>query len=127
VKAPDAEWRDWYSFLPWEDWRSGRPSMIGTDIEPALIRWVRHTGKKDLRKQRQERVNVTFGLGQAAEMDSVLSLRSASWVHHSIPTIAASWPPRLAGCGESWLIDRSYSSCCPANSRYCNCSVSLKR
>lgn len=74
VKAPDAEWRDWYSFLPWEDWRSGRPSMIGTDIEPALIRWVRHTGKKDLRKQRQERVNVTFGLGQAAEMDSVLSL-----------------------------------------------------
>jgi hypothetical protein len=74
VKAPNAEWRDWYSFLPWEDWRSDRPSMIATEIEPALTRWIKQTGKLDARKQRQERVNVTFGVGPAAEMDSVLSL-----------------------------------------------------
>ena len=31
-----AEWRNWYDFLPWEDWRKGRPAMIDTIIAPAL-------------------------------------------------------------------------------------------
>jgi len=74
VAETDAEWRDWYSFLPWEDWRSGRPTIIDDPIGPALDRWCRQAKARDVRKLRQERVNVTFGTGPTSEMDSVLSL-----------------------------------------------------
>lgn len=74
VKETNAEWRDWYSFLPWEDWRDGPPEMIGTSIEPALADWVKSARDRSVRKQRQERVNVSFGSSSSTEMDSVLSL-----------------------------------------------------
>jgi hypothetical protein len=74
VDAPNAEWRDWYSFLPWEDWRLGRPSLIETQIEPDLDRWVRRSQSESRRRQRRDRVNVTFGPGAASDMDAVLSL-----------------------------------------------------
>lgn len=74
VDEPNAHWRDWYSFLPWEDWRSGRPPVMTEFIEPALDRWVNRSQSQNTRKQRQERFNVTFGEGAASDMDSVLSL-----------------------------------------------------
>lgn len=74
VDEKTAKWRDWYSFLPWEDWRTGRPMVIDDTIEPALRRWTKDSHKPGLRKQRQERVNVTFGTSTALEMDSVLTL-----------------------------------------------------
>jgi hypothetical protein len=74
VDAPNAEWRDWYSFLPWEDWRLGRPALIEEQIEPALDQWVRQSQSKSSRRQRHDRVNVTFGPGAASDMDAVLSL-----------------------------------------------------
>lgn len=70
----NAEWRDWYSFLPWEDWRSGRPALIEEQIEPALAQWIRQSQSKAQRRQRHDRVNVTFGPGAASDMDAVLSL-----------------------------------------------------
>jgi len=74
VDAPNAAWRDWYSFLPWEDWRLGRPALIEEQIEPALDRWVRQSQNKSRQRQRHDRVNVTFGPGAASDMDAVLSL-----------------------------------------------------
>ena len=74
VHASNAEWRDWYSFLPWEDWRRMRPPILDDYIEPSLSRWVRKTKSRTKRGERQDRVNVTFGLGPAATMDAVLSL-----------------------------------------------------
>ena len=74
VSAPNAQWRDWYSFLPWEDWRSGRPAIIGEHIEPALARWAKRSLSKSTRRERQDRVNVTFGLGPVSDMDAVISL-----------------------------------------------------
>ena len=38
--ARDPEWRSWYRYFPWEDWREGRPLAL-TAIEPALRRWAR--------------------------------------------------------------------------------------
>jgi hypothetical protein len=35
-----AAWRDWYSYLPWEDWRQGRPAVIDQIILPALKSWA---------------------------------------------------------------------------------------
>lgn len=74
VDTPNAQWLDWYSFLPWEDWRTGMPAIIGEHIEPALKRWVKQSKSKSTRKQRQVRVNVAFGLSPTADMDGVLSL-----------------------------------------------------
>lgn len=74
VDEETAKWRDWYSFLPWEDWRSARPTIIADKIEPALQRWVKQAKNSRQRKRRQERVNVTFGPGTATDMDSILSL-----------------------------------------------------
>ena len=74
VNKEKAHGRDWYSFLPWEDWRSGRPAFVEEHIKPALACWVREPQSQSRRKQRQERVNVTFGQSAASDMDSVLSL-----------------------------------------------------
>lgn len=35
----DAAWRPWTRYFPWEDWRSGRPAIIDSEIAPALRRW----------------------------------------------------------------------------------------
>jgi hypothetical protein len=74
VDTSNAQWRDWYSFLPWEDWRSGRPALIEEQIEPALAQWIRQSQSTARRRQRQDRVNVTFGPDAASDMDAVLSL-----------------------------------------------------
>jgi hypothetical protein len=37
--AGKARWLDAYGFLPWEDWREGRPPVIDEVIAPALERW----------------------------------------------------------------------------------------
>ena len=44
-----ARWRDWYDFLPWEDWRHGRPAVIDAVILPALKRWAGDMAGRHLR------------------------------------------------------------------------------
>lgn len=72
VSASAAEWHNWYSFLPWENWRTGRPEIISKDIAPRLNRWARDATASSEQRQRMERVNVTFGLSDNAVMDAVL-------------------------------------------------------
>lgn len=59
----DARWRDWYSFLPWEDWRDGPPGQVEKVIRPKLRRWIRQAADRESRREREERVGVCFGLG----------------------------------------------------------------
>ncbi len=33
-------WRSWYRYFPWEDWRTGCPAMLDTQLLPALTRWA---------------------------------------------------------------------------------------
>lgn len=62
----DARWRDVYRFLPWEDWRRGRPGLIDREIAPALDRWVDAASGAEERRGRAERAEITFGLGGVA-------------------------------------------------------------
>ncbi len=55
----DAVWHDWYAFLPWEDWRRGRPALIEHALAPRLHEWA---GRD---RRRRERVDLTFGLDAA--------------------------------------------------------------
>lgn len=44
LRKSGAHWRSWYSFLPWEDWRSGKPAMIDDTIRPAVLEWAQKSG-----------------------------------------------------------------------------------
>ena len=73
VETPTAEWRDWYSFLPWEDWRSGRPRIVDSQIEPALNRWIEQAQSRNEKELRRERAVIAFGLdGATWDGDRVL-------------------------------------------------------
>ncbi len=67
-------WADWYEFLPWEDWRGGRPLELDSLIAPRLAKWRATARTPAARRNRDERINVTFGNSGAAEMDAVLTL-----------------------------------------------------
>ena len=71
--AGQARWRDCYEFLPWEDWRSGRPSLIAKRIAPALGAWAERGKDGVARSQRRERVDIAFGFrGASWDADRVL-------------------------------------------------------
>ncbi len=64
-------WISCYDFLPWEDWRKGRPAMLAA-LEPQILAWAAADPEThesaDAREQtmsRQERVRIMFGLDGA--------------------------------------------------------------
>jgi hypothetical protein len=60
-----ADWREWYRFLPWEDWRNGKPEVIDSFIAPALHQWVRNASDQRTCEDRRERSDINFGLDGA--------------------------------------------------------------
>lgn len=97
-------WADWYDFLPWEDWREGRPAEIDGVIEPALLRWSRQPGGTERRRERQERVNVTFGGPAAVGMDAVLSLERLELLY-DVGILAEAERDRDASGADAEILD----------------------
>lgn len=62
-----AAWKGWYRYLPWEDWRAGRPAVLDP-IERALHAWADAAPAQEAR-QRANRLGLTFGLHGAAWND----------------------------------------------------------
>lgn len=56
------DWRDWYRFFPWEDWRRGRPEVIDEEIAPRLLKWSDSAPNRD---RRRDRVRLAFALDGA--------------------------------------------------------------
>ena len=56
----NTEWRGWYQYFPWEDWRDQKPPMIDSMILPALKHFVKDA-PAGLGELRRERVNLCFG------------------------------------------------------------------
>jgi hypothetical protein len=63
--ADDAEWRSWYRYFPWEDWRGGKPVVLGT-LEAAIEDWAGRAASEAERRLRRERLGLGFGLSGAA-------------------------------------------------------------
>jgi hypothetical protein len=61
----DAEWRSWYRYFPWEDWRDGKPAVLDA-VEAALGDWAEQTDRDAERRLRHERLGLAFGRSGAA-------------------------------------------------------------
>lgn len=61
-EAAEAQWRGWYQYFPWEDWRDSKPAMIDATILPALKKFVKDA-PAETAELRRERVNMCFGEG----------------------------------------------------------------
>ncbi len=54
------EWRDWYGYFPWEDWRQKKPAIIDELIVPRLNLYA--AADASARDRRRERIRLCFGL-----------------------------------------------------------------
>jgi hypothetical protein len=92
VGPTGADWRDWYGFFPWEDWRSGKPNMIRSELMPTLERWVAEGGDADLRDHRRDRLAMAFGAGRVSwEPDRALDRYE---LLYEASAVAESWRGR---------------------------------
>ncbi|HXE23860.1 MAG TPA: hypothetical protein VN637_03125 [Roseiarcus sp.] len=57
--APQAAWRPWYDYFPWEDHRGGPPPLIKNTIARELRHWAESGGD---RAARRKRAAIAFGL-----------------------------------------------------------------
>ncbi len=74
-QTPDSEdvlarhhssWRSWYDYFPWEDWRTGRPKVLDSEILPELEAWAAlppPAGTPPRALGRSERLRLAFGTG----------------------------------------------------------------
>ncbi len=67
-KDTTEQWQSWYSYLPWEDWRRGKPSVLTRLIEPRLQDWA-DAGESGVSESadlgRADRVRMAFGIDGA--------------------------------------------------------------
>jgi hypothetical protein len=103
-----ARWRGFYEFLPWEDSRDGRPSLVAETIAPALARWVREAPATETRRTRRERADISFGLrGAPLDTERVLDryelLYEAGLVAESRRDHGL--PPGAPGLGKPMALD----------------------
>jgi hypothetical protein len=69
----DAEWRQAYEYLPWEDRRETGTSSVFKGIELGLERWAAAARRASERSARLERAQIAFGLqGSVWDPDRVL-------------------------------------------------------
>lgn len=62
-KTPDTQWREWYRYFPWEDWREAKPRVIDDVIAPALRNFAKGANKGDgTAEARRDRTRICFGL-----------------------------------------------------------------
>jgi hypothetical protein len=58
----DAGWRNWYDYFPWEDRRAGPPTFLEKAIIPRLRAWAKAADDAAKRRERAERLGISFGL-----------------------------------------------------------------
>jgi hypothetical protein len=56
----DPDWRNWYRYFPWEDWRDGPSALIAPTILPRLRQWAGEATDTTARRERTRRIQATF-------------------------------------------------------------------
>ena len=57
-----AGWRNWYDYFPWEDRRAGPPAFLEKALIPRLRVWAKAADDTTKRRERAERLGISFGL-----------------------------------------------------------------
>ncbi|HEX3467717.1 MAG TPA: hypothetical protein VHT05_06520 [Candidatus Elarobacter sp.] len=97
-----AGWFSWYRYLPWEDWRGGRPPLVDAAIVPAVEAWVAQTSG-DARRLRERRARRCVGPRRGAwSPDVVLERYELFW---EIGLVAESRAPLATTIGEPMPAD----------------------
>ena len=126
----NSSWRSWYDYFPWEDWRDGRPVLLDTEILPRLELWAMEPpteGDPPRALSRQERVNLSFGIG-SSDWDEERALERFELLYEAglvrealrdgrpaaspvinyrdlaypcVSIIAGCWPQQSRDCGEN--------------------------
>ena len=104
-EAPGTQWRGWYHYFPWEDWRDKKPAMIDRVILPALRKFVKEAPSPDMAELRRERINVCFGEGWDEErvLERYELLYEAGLVEEFYRDNGGA--PKSAGLGTPMLFD----------------------
>lgn len=58
----DAGWRNWYEYFPWEDRRVKTPAFVDKTMIPRLRAWAKAADDSARRRERTERLVVSYGL-----------------------------------------------------------------
>jgi hypothetical protein len=101
----DPEWRNWYRFFPWEDWRRGAPALVAKEILPRLKQWSERVSEAAARRDRRQRIDVNFGDGKRRWNEDLVLQRyellyeaglvpEAGTSHHTVPHAVAGMPMR---------------------------------
>jgi hypothetical protein len=86
-----------YDYLPWEDWRGGRPPSIDTTLKPLLQRWA------GAHAERLERIALTFGLdGAPWDPERTLERYELLW---EAGLVAEAGAPARAELGRAMALD----------------------
>ncbi|MBL4601065.1 MAG: NAD regulator [Rhizobiaceae bacterium] len=73
-KFTGGKWKNWYQFLPWEDWRGGKPVILDEVILPALNKWV------ETHSEKSPKLNPRTGaLSPSARLRMAFGLDGAPW------------------------------------------------
>ena len=60
----DPEWRNWYRYFPWEDWRTGSAPLVAREILPRLRKWSDAAADLAVKRDRRQRIEINFGDGK---------------------------------------------------------------
>ena len=58
----EAKWHDWYEFFPWEDSRLPQHKQILDQLILPMQNWVDAAPNQEIRNQRQQRLNLCWGI-----------------------------------------------------------------
>ena len=93
----EAAWRNWYRYLPYEDFRKGRPPELDA-IAGKLASWASEPTDAKLRRLRGDRLGLTFGLGGGAwNEERVLERYELLFEAGLIPEAAGNAGPAVPG------------------------------
>ncbi|MEM9169887.1 MAG: NAD regulator [Pseudomonadota bacterium] len=104
VSAARGQWRDWYDFFPWEDWRAGEPTALSERVLPRLAEWAARASDEAERAARARRIDLAFGADGWEEeraLDRYELMYEADLVAEAVRDRGSDGPARAEGAGPA--------------------------
>ncbi|MCX8746106.1 hypothetical protein J3U75_01670 [Snodgrassella sp. B3088] len=97
----EAKWQDWYEYFPWEDSRRPQHAHILNQLILPMQNWVDAAPNQEIRNQRQQRLNLCWGInGQHWIAENALlryELMYETGIIAESPYYDNQLPPQLTG------------------------------